>query len=513
MMSPTEIELKLALPGADPARVAAQLTTVPRLAAVPATELHLSSRYFDTPERDLSAARVALRLRSVRQGRGRARWVQTLKTAGAGDGSLSSRNEWEAPVRSGQIDPAALQTTAWPVLDTQGKWLAQLAPCFETTCVRTLRRVPGPQGSLIEVALDVGDIRAGDGRREALLELELELIEGTPDDLFDLAEHIAQHIAVLPSLRSKAERGWRLADGTTHAPRRARPPALHKGTPVPQAAQAVLAEALGHGLDNLNGILASDGDELVHQARVGWRRWRSALWLFKPLLAPHPLPDTAALGPLRQALGALRDLDVAALDTLPPWSEAFIDGDAERAEQWQTMEVGLSAERRIRRAALLSTLSARATGQALVALERWLYALPTHVPVSPAERPAPRKGHKSKQIPLLDWARARTHRLRQRLKAALHTLERTDTSTADGWAQQHRVRLLAKRTRYVLMAVHDVLPTRRSQRWQTEAADWQTRIGDARDLMLLGQLLEPLGVDRAILGFLRGVAAARSAPD
>jgi CHAD domain-containing protein len=114
---------------------------------------------------------------------------------------------------------------------------------------------------------------------------------------------------------------------------------------------------------------------------------------------------------------------------------------------------------------------------------------------------------------LLDWARARTHRLRQRLKAALHTLERTDTSTADGWAQQHRVRLLAKRTRYVLMAVHDVLPTRRSQRWQTEAADWQTRIGDARDLMLLGQLLEPLGVDRAILGFLRGVAAARSAPD
>ena len=194
MMSPTEIELKLALPGADPARVAAQLTTVPRLAAVPATELHLSSRYFDTPERDLSAARVALRLRSVRQGRGRARWVQTLKTAGAGDGSLSSRNEWEAPVRSGQIDPAALQTTAWPVLDTQGKWLAQLPPCFETTCVRTLRRVPGPQGSLIEVALDVGDIRAGDGRREALLELELELIEGTPDDLFDLAEAFRQRI-------------------------------------------------------------------------------------------------------------------------------------------------------------------------------------------------------------------------------------------------------------------------------------------------------------------------------
>jgi CHAD domain-containing protein len=288
---------------------------------------------------------------------------------------------------------------------------------------------------------------------------------------------------------------------------------LHKGTPVPQAAQAVLAEALGHGLDNLNGLLTSDGDELVHQARVGWRRWRSALWLFKPLLAPYPLPDTKALRPLRHALGALRDLDVAALDTLPPWSEAFIDGDAERAELWQTMEVGLSAERRIRRAALLSTLSVPATGQALVALERWLHALPTHVADDAPERAHHGKGHKKAQAPLLSWARTRTHRLRQRLKEELHTLERTDAASAEGLARQHRLRLLAKRTRYVLMAVHDVLPTRRSQRWQTEATDWQTRIGDARDLVLLGQLLEPLGVDRAILGFLRGVAAARAAPD
>ncbi len=36
-------------------------------------------------------------------------------------------------------------------------------------------------------------------------------------------------------------------------------------------------------------------------------------------------------------------------------------------------------------------------------------------------------------------------------------------------------------------------------------------IGAARDLTLLATLLEPLGIDPSILGFLRGVAAARAA--
>ena len=73
------------------------------------------------------------------------------------------------------------------------------------------------------------------------------------------------------------------------------------------------------------------------------------------------------------------------------------------------------------------------------------------------------------------------------------------------------MRLLAKRTRYVLEPLADVLPRKRTRRWQREATELQTRIGAARDLMLLATLLEPLGIDRGILGFLRGVAAGRMA--
>ncbi len=79
----------------------------------------------------------------------------------------------------------------------------------------------GARGSRIEVALDVGEVRAGE-RRQPLCELELELLAGPADALFVLARRIARSLAVLPAHLSKAERGWRLADGTAHAPRRAR---------------------------------------------------------------------------------------------------------------------------------------------------------------------------------------------------------------------------------------------------------------------------------------------------
>lgn len=492
----TEMELKLALPGADARRIAAQLAAVPGLAAVAATELRLHNQYLDTPAQDLRRAQAALRLRAIRQKGARVRWVQTFKTAGNGGAGLSRRGEWEVPLRSGRIDAAALQATPWPTLDKEGRWLAQLAPCFETDGVRTLRQVTAEDGSEIELVLDVGRVRTADGRSEDVVELELELVEGTPDALFTLAARLADHLPVLPATRSKAERGWRLVDGTSQAPRRARKLALKPRTPVLAAAQVVLGDALGQFAENLVGILHSDGSELVHQARAGWRRWRSALWLFKPLLAAHPPPDTAPLQPMLKALAATRDLDVAALESLPPWSEVFIADDEERAVQWQTMEAAVMAERRIRRAALLSTLQALATGQTLIALERWLHALPqAAASLDDAEKPVGA------------WTDARTRRLHERLERRSAALE-----PDDGIEHRHRVRLLAKRTRYVAEALRGVLPKARARRWQDEAAELQARMGAARDLALMARLLDPLGVDPAVLGFLRGVAAGRLAP-
>ena len=497
-----EIELKLALPGADPKAVGEQLAALPLLAALPVTQQKLRNIYFDTPAQHLRQARAVLRLRSQRQDGGKVHWLQALKTEDTSAGGLSQRGEWEATVREGKLDPVVLQGTPWPTLDADGTLLPQLAPCFETDATRTLRLFTGDDGSRIEVVLDVGAIRAGDERAE-LCELELELLKGAPDALFALADHIASHLPVLPDPVSKAERAWRLVDGTTRAPRRARKLELAENTPVLLAAQTVLGEMLGQFIENLSGIVRADGPELVHQARVGWRRWRSALWLFKPLLGEaHPAPDTTALRPLLKALGAMRDLDVAALESLPQWADAYIAGDAERAQQWQAMETAVTAERRMRRAGLLSALESPPTGQALLALERWLHALPQAAWTPElAERG------------IADWAASRTKRLHSRLSTEVEEMAAADLDTAEGIEHQHNVRLLAKRTRYVLEALRTVLPKERTRRWQEQATELQTSIGAARDLMLLATLLEPLGVHAGILGFLRGVAAGRMAGD
>ena len=511
-----EIELKLTLPGADPAQISAQLAALPWLAGVPVTVQRLTNWYYDTPTQQLHQAQAALRVRRLEIDGAAPRWVQTFKTAGTPQGGLSQRGEWETDLPANALDTEALRAVPpWATLDPNGTLSSQLNPVFVTEATRTLRVLQTADGSRIELVLDIGRVRVGATTDDAdtsapektalLCELELELLSGQADALFAVADQIAEHIAVLPATLSKAERGWRLILGTSHAPRRARAPALARKATVPAAAQAVLGEAFGQFLDNLGGVLQSDGPELVHQARVGWRRWRSALWLFKPLLASHPLPDTTALRPLLKALGNTRDLDVAGLETLPQWSGAYVDGNAERAEQWQAMETAVQAERRIRRAGLLAVLQAPDTGRALLQMERWLHALPQATAQTEAASQS-----------LAPWARARTRRLRRRLAQEVQALDKPSDGTdpgEDATEHQHRVRLLAKRTRYVLQGVAAVLPERRNLRWQDQAAELQTRIGAARDLMLLAALLEPLGVDRAILGFLRGVAAGRLAED
>ena len=497
MAHPTEIELKLALPGADRRRIASQLASAPPLTGIASRQQRLRNIYFDTPEQHLRRHKAALRVRSVREETsGRPRWVQTLKTAGSSAAGLSQRGEWETALSRGTLNPLALQGTPWHAIDSGGELFAQLAPCFETESTRTLWQVNGEDGSQIEVALDVGAVRAN-SQRLPICELELEPVQGQSEALFALAGQIAAHTAVLPAETSKAEHGWRLAGGISAAPLRARTLLLDPRQPALQAAQEVLGEMLGQFTENLAGLLHADHAELVHQARVGWRRWRSGLWLFKPLLQHSPAPDTTGLRPLLEALGAMRDFDVAALESLPPWADAFIAGDARRDAGWRAMEAALQAKRRACRTTLLKAIAAPATGAALVRAGQWLHGL-QHAEPGPERLGA--------------WAAKRTRRLHARLSHEVDALDAAeDSHDGDAMQHQHRARLLAKRTRYCVEAMAAVLPTARTRRWTDQATELQTRIGAARDLLLLADLLQPLGIDRAILGFLRGVAAARSA--
>ncbi|MCZ4312013.1 CHAD domain-containing protein [Comamonadaceae bacterium G21597-S1] len=487
MPSPTETELKLALPIDDPADLVQRLSSTAVLRRRKPLEQALHSIYFDTPGHDLRQAQAALRIRRVDSGAA-PRWLQTLKTGAPGSSALSRRGEWEVPVDGPALEPGALDAAAWSRIDPDGAWIGALEPCFATTFTRTIWLLRRRDGSVIEVALDLGSVSHA-GRSAPICELELERKAGPVSALFDVAQQIARSVAVLPSATSKAQRGYALAAGTIDAPTKAAAPRLSSRMGLREAAHQVMSEMFGHFTANLNALLGSDDPEVVHQARVAWRRMRSAARLFRSVLPADGRPDWSAIEPLRVSLGELRDLDVARTETLPALREDFVGGDTDRAQAWEAMEHRLAQASASQRAAVRHRLQDPAVGQCLLQATRWLE--------TPVEGPA-----RTDEPPLREWAARRATRLHKRLVR--------ERKAADDPQALHRVRLLAKRTRYSLEALRGVLPRRMVRTWYAQAIALQRDIGSRRDLAQAIVLLERLDARADLSAFVRGVATGQA---
>ncbi|UUQ62611.1 CYTH domain-containing protein [Pseudomonas fuscovaginae UPB0736] len=173
----------------------------------------LMNQYFDTPERDLAKAKVALRLR--RDGE---EVIQTLKTRGQSVAGLSERNEYDWHLAKAKLDLKKLDGECWP------EQLAELdkktlKPIFTTDFVRERAEIAWGRGKskvVIEAALDLGFVIAGK-QKEEICELELELREGEPEALLELAAELAEKLALMPCDISKAERGYRLFDANSYS--------------------------------------------------------------------------------------------------------------------------------------------------------------------------------------------------------------------------------------------------------------------------------------------------------
>ena len=481
---PQEIELKLYLPGDAAQGLAERLAQTALLARHKASRQFLYNIYHDTANQALRQQQVALRLRRVGSETS-PQWLQTLKTGASDASALSRRGEWETPVAGSALELAALKRTPWSKIDPDGSLFDALEPRFLTLFERTSWLLRRPDGSLVEVALDIGQIQAN-GLQAPICELELELKAGQPAALFQTAREIAGTIAVLPAHLSKAQRGYLLAQDGLDQPQRAQPPRLKASLTRPELAQRLLREMFVQFTANLNALCASDTPEVVHQARVGWRRFKSGLRLFKKMTSVAT-PSWLALQPLLSGLGALRDLDVALTETLPPLAGPYGMGDAKRAESWQSMTAALTQAAGLQRAAVRQALQQPDTGLCLLAITEWLENL------SALEHGGP--GQKKM---LRDWARGRIVRLQQRLKLA--------HKNAAGPEQQHRVRILAKRLRYGVEALRDLLPGKLAALCHAQATNLQSRIGATRDVAQASALVATLEVNHDLVEFLRGVA-------
>jgi triphosphatase len=269
-VNPVEIELKFQVP--PPARERLRRA----LATASAQTVRLQAVYADTADQRLVAAGMALRLRQ--EG---GTWVQTLK--GRGDGLMTRlEHEVHLPAQRGTpaLDPARHAGT--PAGDALAALLADgapLEPRYRTDIRRLWRRVRSGSAT-IEIAFDEGHIAAGP-HRLPVCELELELVAGPPAALLALAGRWVERHGLWLDVRTKSERGHRLALGLHQVPAvLAEPINLTDGVSPGAAFAAMLQSALAQLLPNAAEVAAgSGGAEALHQLRVAIRRLRTVLHL------------------------------------------------------------------------------------------------------------------------------------------------------------------------------------------------------------------------------------------
>jgi triphosphatase len=301
---PVETEVKLEFPSSEVMRLN---KLVPPRRMKPAKQVTQVSLYFDTDKFALRKNGVMFRVR--RTGR---RYVQTIKATGRG---LLDRNEWETALTDEKPDFGAMRHTALEPLLTK-KLRRRLRPIFETRVRRTTYPLE-VGGSKVEVALDRGEVHTGD-RSKSLCEIEIELKVGDKAELFKLARTIAHATSAELAVKSKAQRGYELLDGTDNSAARAEPVVLRPETATRDAFRLIAASCLKQIVANKPALLAGN-PEGVHQMRVGLRRLRAAISLFSDILE---VSETSAIKSelkwLTEELGPAREFEVFLKRVLEP---------------------------------------------------------------------------------------------------------------------------------------------------------------------------------------------------
>lgn len=445
-----ETEIKLSLPP----RAAARLAKHPLLAGILPLRQKLLNTYYDTPDRRLQRERVAVRYR--RKGR---QWLFTVKSAAPSAGGLACRNEWEAPGEPGefdftQVDDAKLRKRLEALR-------SDLAPAFTTDFTRSAWLLEPQAGVRIELALDRGWIEAA-GRRQAICEVELELISGEVGALFAAALALQADLPLHPEAPSKAERGYRLFADARPAPVKARPTVLDRRMSPAAAFRAVALNCIAHLQGNEQGVRESDAPEFIHQARVAIRRLRSAIRVWHAELpADFVAAFDARWRTLATTLGEARNRDVFLTETLPALRESGAERSTLDRLSRDAHRRSASSHRQARRA-----LGASDYSRLLLEFTAAVLALP--------ERSA---------APLEPFAR---HCLEKRAK---RVAERARESRHADAAARHRLRIALKRLRYALEFFAPLYPDHQLQAHHQAASGLQDILGRMNDLEVAGQFI------------------------
>jgi inorganic triphosphatase YgiF len=294
-----EIELKLEVKPSQLGRLKHD-SWLAQYASGPAEGKRLVSVYYDTDNLALRDQRATLRVRNAD-----GEFIQTFKSERKWYGL--GRLEWECPLKGPLPKLKHARKKRTDGVDLRAL-AGSLKPVFETVVQRHVMPLRY-RGSRLELAIDHGEIKTG-RRRLPIHEVEVELKRGKAGRVVAIGREIAEKFEASYGAASKAERGYALRERETGKPVCAQDIILSRHMTAAEAFQAVAMSCVHHFVGNRNAVIAGKA-EGIHQMRVGLRRLRAALSIFKEMLrGPETEDIKKALKWLAEELSEARDMDV-----------------------------------------------------------------------------------------------------------------------------------------------------------------------------------------------------------
>jgi CHAD domain-containing protein len=283
--------------------------------------------------------------------------------------------------------------------------------------------------------------------------------------LFALARELQSKADLTLLFESKAERGYRLIGHDGVAALRAQNTAIGPKTTGAEAFQVIARDALVQVAGNARLLQRAHNPDVLHQARVGLRRLRAALWAFKAMLDAEGL--NAARNETRWLAGELaeaRDIDVFLQRAQ---TQDDIEEDPGRAAFFRALRIA-QAEAYERALAALRSDRFRAM---LLRLAEWIEAGAWLRLANDQQRDLREGAAAALAAPIMDKL---DRRVRRRSRKFMHL---------DAVAR-HDLRKQAKKLRYAAAFFGEAFPQhpKRRERFLAALRGLQDRLGELNDI-------------------------------
>lgn len=486
----SETELKLGAGDADMSRLSRHCPDGWR-ASEPKRK-KLRNIYYDTEDLRILRNGCSLRIRTAS-----GKYTLTFKS-NAGSDALHRRVEYNRILPDSHIEAPEIDD---PVLAERIGFLFtdDLAEVFSNNIDRRVVEFERIEtGSRIEMAFDSGTAKSGNNDCR-ISEIEFELLEGHPADLYILAMEFLELQPLSFTGDTKSSIGYALATGTLPDYVTAGIPKLDRTHTVRDAGRLIFADCFGHWMANQAAVLSDHHPEGVHQMRVAIRRLRSAFSLLGAYLDD---PDIAWMKRevrwVADVLGPARDLDVFQADIIAPVRGAMMMPD-----KLAPLAEAAAAARKRRTAVMRRALKSKRYTMAALRIGCWIETLSE-------------KGFtpQAAETSVITAASALLTKGRNRVLKVGKGFEHL------GYDERHNVRIALKKLRYANEFFRSLFDSRAVREYGKRLSSLQDDLGYMNDMAVAFSLTDQLtdaDRDNAALaeagGFLAGWQESRLASE